>query len=362
MSFTVGGSTPQLTFADATVQNTAALPLTGGSVSADITVNGLTVGRGAGAVSTNTAVGASALAANTSGASNTSLGYQALYSNTTASNSTAVGYQAGYTNATGSANSFFGYQAGYTSAVSSTTAGNTCIGAVTGYGLTTGTYNTFVGFGASVGGVGAGYYVTTGSKNTIIGGYNGNQGGLDIRTASNYIVLSDGDGNPRVSIPTGTATATIPNATGTVMVSGNMPAFSAYASGNQNGLTSGTYVKAVFNTKIFDTNNNYDNTTNYRFTPTVAGYYQVNISYYLNGTGLIGQANIYKTGYLYQGTQYTNTTTTTSCIISISTIIYLNGSTDYIEGYVYGSTTAGTWQIQGAITYTYFNAVLVRGA
>jgi len=46
-------------------------------------------------------------------------------------------------------------------------------------------------------------------------------------------VLSDGDGNPRVSIPTGTATATVPNATGTVMVSGNQPAFSAYLSANQ---------------------------------------------------------------------------------------------------------------------------------
>jgi hypothetical protein len=279
MSFTVGGSTPQLTFADATVQNTAALPLTGGSVSADITVNGLTVGRGAGAVSSNTAVGASALAGNTTGTNTTSIGYQAnnsgnqtgsvaigsqalytgggsqdvavgyqagynaisssgdavyvgwkagysntsgafnvaigqqaLYSNTTASNNTAVGYQAGYgntvgtsntflgyqagyTNASGSANTFIGYSAGGTSAVVSATAGNTCIGAVTGYGLTTGTYNTFVGFGASVGGVGAGYYVTTGYKNTIIGGYNGNQGGLDIRTASNNVVLSDGDGN-----------------------------------------------------------------------------------------------------------------------------------------------------------------------
>jgi hypothetical protein len=39
--------------------------------------------------------------------------------------------------------------------------------------------------------------ITTGSKNTIIGNFAGNQGGLDIRTASNYIVLSDGDGNPR---------------------------------------------------------------------------------------------------------------------------------------------------------------------
>ena len=40
--------------------------------------------------------------------------------------------------------------------------------------------------------------MTTGSRNTIIGRYNGNQGGLDIRTSSNNIVLSDGDGNPRL--------------------------------------------------------------------------------------------------------------------------------------------------------------------
>jgi hypothetical protein len=41
------------------------------SFSAGTTIQGLTVGRGAGAVATNTAVGASALAANTSGAFNT---------------------------------------------------------------------------------------------------------------------------------------------------------------------------------------------------------------------------------------------------------------------------------------------------
>jgi len=47
---------------------------------------------------------------------------------------------------------------------------------------------------------GAGAAITSGAKNTIIGGYNGNQGSLDIRTASNYIVLSDGDGNPNAYI------------------------------------------------------------------------------------------------------------------------------------------------------------------
>ena len=157
MSFTVGGSTPQLTFADATVQNTAALPLTGGSVSADITVNGLTVGRGAGSVSTNTAVGASALVGNTTGLSNdafglnvlgsnngsynssfgrssltsntsgsynTAVGNSALAQNTTASNNTAVGYQAGYNNITGQFNTFIGYSAGSTS----TNTQNTLIG------------------------------------------------------------------------------------------------------------------------------------------------------------------------------------------------------------------------------------------
>jgi hypothetical protein len=43
--------------------------------------------------------------------------------------------------------------------------------------------------------------MTTGNSNTIIGAYTGYQGGLDIRTASNYIVLSDGDGNPKQIIP-----------------------------------------------------------------------------------------------------------------------------------------------------------------
>ena len=231
----------------------------------DAVVNGLTVGRGAGAVSTNTAVGASALAANTTGSVNSAFGYQAGYSlttgtfnnffgqnsayyqttgsyniaigqgalqgisgqsntgsnntavgnnallnNTTASNNTAVGYQAGYTNTTGTGNTFLGNQAGLAvttsngqtfigsgAGASKTTGGNnTFVGVSAGGSATTGTGNTFIGVNDATSG--AGFAVTTGSKNTIIGGYSGNQGGLDIRTASNYIVLSDGDGNPNL--------------------------------------------------------------------------------------------------------------------------------------------------------------------
>jgi hypothetical protein len=150
------------------------------------------VGYSAGSATTtghdNTFVGGSVATANTSGSYNVAMGNQALYSNTTASNNTAVGYQAGYTQTTGSGyNTHLGYQSGY---LTSTGAFNTFVGQGAGYASTTGTVNTFVGSAA-------GSQITTGAKNTILGGFSGNNGGLDIRTASNYIVLSDGDGNPR---------------------------------------------------------------------------------------------------------------------------------------------------------------------
>ena len=58
---------------------------------------------------------------------------------------------------------------------------------------TTGSGNTAIGKNS-------GYHISSGSKNSILGSYNGNQHGLDIRTSSNNIVLSDGDGNPRLRI------------------------------------------------------------------------------------------------------------------------------------------------------------------
>ena len=137
----------------------------------------------------NSALGFVSLAANTTGSFNVAVGPSALQSNTTASNNTAVGYQAGYSNTTGSGNVFIGYQAGYV-ATPTGNSYNVAVGFQAGYNLT-GANNTLLGQGA-------GSSITSGNDNTLIGNYNGNQGGLDIRTASNYIVLSDGDGNPRI--------------------------------------------------------------------------------------------------------------------------------------------------------------------
>jgi hypothetical protein len=52
------------------------------------------------------------------------------------------------------------------------------------------------GVGNAVLGVGAGSALTTGTKNTILGSFSGNQSGFDIRTANNWVVISDGDGTP----------------------------------------------------------------------------------------------------------------------------------------------------------------------
>ena len=143
--------------------------------------------------SSNTAVGDTALGLNTTGSYNSALGNFALRSNTTASYNTAVGYQALYTSSTGQYNTAIGHRSGK---LNTTGTGNTFIGTFAGEWNTTGTSNTFLGDST-------GYQITTGSKNTILGRYNGNQGGLDIRTSSNNIVLSDGDGNPRVWVSSG---------------------------------------------------------------------------------------------------------------------------------------------------------------
>jgi len=135
----------------------------------------------------NEAFGTETFENNTTGSYNVAIGTQSLRSNTTAGQNTAVGYQAGYSNTTGTESVYIGQGSGY----SATTNGqNTFVGRNSGYS-TTGGFNNFFGYGA-------GNAITTGTKNTILGRYDGNYGGLDIRTSSNYIVLSDGDGNPRL--------------------------------------------------------------------------------------------------------------------------------------------------------------------
>jgi sugar lactone lactonase YvrE len=129
------------------------------TVNADALINDVTVGRGAGDVSTNTAVGASALAANTSGYNNVVTGFDALRLNTEGRDNVAVGRSALYANTTGIKNTAVG-----SDALNLNTIGDNNV--ATGFDAlalnTTGRFNVAVGSSAL-------YANTTASNNTAIG-------------------------------------------------------------------------------------------------------------------------------------------------------------------------------------------------
>jgi hypothetical protein len=155
---------------------------------------------------------------------------------------------------------------------------------------------------------------------------------------------------------------TIPAVNGTVMVSGNQPAFSAFATSNAQTLSNVTFTKIQFTAEEFDTANCFDSTTNYRFTPTVAGYYQVNLAvgFFSAITGLC-LVSIYKNGVRFRdGNIIPNSNIGPLCVASA--LIYFNGTTDFVEGFGYQSSGGNLTVSVNSGTAGYFQAALVRAA
>jgi hypothetical protein len=153
---------------------------------------------------------------------------------------------------------------------------------------------------------------------------------------------------------------TVPSVTGTAMVSGNMPAFSAYATAAQT-VSSGTFTKVTFGAEDFDTNNNFASS---RFTPTVAGYYQINVNAWFESSSNVTRSivAIYKNGSSLE--RIVDIGTSNAQVgASGSMVIYCNGSTDYIEAYIW-MTATGTLTVGGAISSETFriSGCLIRAA
>lgn len=137
--------------------------------------------------------------------------------------------------------------------------------------------------------------------------------------------------------------------TGTVAGAGgtNTPAFQAYRSTGQS-VTTGVATKIQFDTKQFDTDTCYDNTTNYRFTPTVAGKYYVYASafYYGSTDSDIKECTMYinKNGTnLAQGSASWGDWPNTSlgnASPHVFSVLDMNGTTDYVQ--IYGAIYTGT--------------------
>jgi hypothetical protein len=188
---------------------------------------------------------------------------------------------------------------------------------------------------------------------------------------------STGGGSVTLTTPSTASdfTATFPAATGNVVttgssavvsqamlasgVAGNGPAFSAYLGSNQT-LSNGVNTKLNINVETFDTNSLYD-TSLYRFTPNVAGYY------FVTGRASIPSSTytmvmIYKnSGVVKSGVQ--GELQNSPYGITVSGLVYLNGSTDFIELYAVqyapggGSATANSGEAS-----CFFDAFMARAA
>ena len=195
---------------------------------------------------------------------------------------------------------------------------------------------------------------------------------------SALVIAGDTSGTITIEAPAvaGTNTLTLPASTGTVITTGDSatvtqgmigsgvagigPAFAAWQSVTQTGIPNSTWTKVTFTTERFDTNNNFASS---RFTPTVAGYYQINTrltsattnTSYILIAGIFVNGNIYLQGIAQAGNANYYPTS------DVSGLVYLNGTTDYVEIYSFG-IQAGTYSLFANSVNTAFDGFLARAA
>jgi len=188
------------------------------------------------------------------------------------------------------------------------------------------------------------------------------QVGTDATSSNNFTIYQPAtpDGTLRIGVGNADSPTEVGRFNANGYVATNAPAFSAYNNGTQS-VSASTDTKVVFDHENFDTNSNYDNATNYRFTPTVAGYYQFNTNVYVaNFGGSWMRIYIMKNGSA--NTEFDRTITAGQTTLNGSCILYANGTTDYFEIYI--KCQGGTTVQVGAndANLMTFNATLVRAS
>lgn len=335
-------------------------------------------------------VGAYSLFNYTSGEKNVAIGHSALYNATTSKWNVAIGHNAGYGLTTASDNNvIIGYLAGYTGTnnLTASASNNIIIGAsaeatasgatneitlgnasitrfrIPGLGINWTTSNIPVGIDVlkidTISSPQAANSTTTAqigwrtlTSQTLFGQTDGCMYTSTYNTGSMHQIFGDYR-TGQVAIrgrESGTWTSwrnVLDSSNHTSYTTG--PTFRALRGTSNQTASANSWNKVQFNTESWDTDNAFDSTTNYRFTPQKAGYYTVNINVGCTYQSIV---SIWKNGAEYltagwgSGGAYTST----------GGLVYLNGSTDYIEGYVW---TDGT--VIEAGNGTVFSAIWVRG-
>ena len=161
---------------------------------------------------------------------------------------------------------------------------------------------------------------------------------LDPQSGTALEIGSSGD---TITIPSGATIANSGTATG--FGESNTPAFAATYSSAGSGLANGTYVKLSFDSELYDSGSVYD-TSNYRFTPGVAGKYFIYARTLISAASTSpnqGRIAIYKNGSMFNYWRWTNTATISDFSMQISAFDTAN-TTDYYEAYIYQSNTGSS--------------------
>ena len=160
-------------------------------------------------------------------------------------------------------------------------------------------------------------------------------------------------------------TLTLPDEAGTILTTSSDvvagPLFSAYSNVGNTVVSNTTYTKVQMNVIEHDTNNCYS-TANYRFTPNVAGYYSITISTQteVNVSTLQRSFNeLWKNGSDYK--RGTDVNTNASFQVVSTFLVYMNGTTDYLEPYIWVQNS-GTPEYRGLEKFTWWSGHLVRGS
>ena len=140
----------------------------------------------------------------------------------------------------------------------------------------------------------------------------------------------------------------------------NVVAFSAYQSTLQS-VPNATLTKIQFQTKEYDTASAFDSTTNYRFQPLVAGYYQISANVGFVAAVQSCLATLYKNGSRYKDGVNAGSAAGYLFSSNLSAQVYLNGSTDYLE--IFGYQAIGSpLSTQAAPYQTFFQGILIAKA
>jgi len=179
-------------------------------------------------------------------------------------------------------------------------------------------------------------------------------------TSSGLVLDSDLSGSLAL-VANGITVATL-NGTGAnagiQMGSSMAPAFSAYLAGTQTLPGTNTFTKILFDTEEYDTNGNFDITTNKgRFTPTVAGYYLFTWNIEITSAYAFTLGGVYKNGSVAKQGNWHNGSSGASIG---SAVVYANGSTDYFELFI--NFNGNGQNVGGGSAGYWFQGTLIRSA